>query len=51
MATLTLDSRLLAAYVFYGSIVLLKTFMMSFITAVHRIKNKVSQALKLALWP
>jgi len=40
MATLTLDSRLLAAYVFYGSILLLKTFMMSFITAVHRIKNK-----------
>lgn len=42
MVTLTVDDRLLAAYVFYGSILMLKTSLMSFLTARHRIKNKVS---------
>jgi len=41
MVSLKLDDRLLAAYLFYGSILLLKTWAMSFLTARHRIKNKV----------
>jgi len=41
MVTLTLDDRFLAAYLFYGSILMLKTWAMSFLTARHRIKNKV----------
>ncbi|KAJ7361827.1 Microsomal glutathione S-transferase 1 [Desmophyllum pertusum] len=40
MVTLTLDDRLLAAYLFYGSILMLKTWAMSFFTARHRIQNK-----------
>ena len=39
---MTVDDRLLAAYVFYGSILMLKTSLMSLLTARHRIKNKVS---------
>ena len=41
MVTFSLDDRLLAAYLFYGAILLLKMLLMSFITAFHRIKNKV----------
>lgn len=41
MVTLNLDDRLLAAYIFYGSILMLKMWAMSFLTARHRIKNKV----------
>jgi len=41
MVALNLDDRLLAAYIFYGSILVLKTFLMSFLTARQRIKNKV----------
>ena len=44
MVALNLDDRLLAAYIFYGSILVLKTFLMSFLTARQRIKNKVGQA-------
>lgn len=40
MVTFSLDDRLLAAYLFYGAILLLKMLLMSFITAFHRIKNK-----------
>lgn len=41
MVTLKLDDRLLAAYLFYGSILMLKTWAMSFFTARHRLQNKV----------
>ncbi|KAL9962956.1 hypothetical protein ACROYT_G032114 [Oculina patagonica] len=40
MVTLNLDDRLLSAYIFYGSILMLKTWAMSFLTARHRLKNK-----------
>ncbi|XP_020631106.1 microsomal glutathione S-transferase 1-like [Orbicella faveolata] len=40
MVTLTLDDRLLAAYLFYGSILMLKTWVMSLLTSRHRIMNK-----------
>ena len=45
MVTLTLNDRLLAAYIFYGSILMLKTFLMSILTERQRYKNKVSQIL------
>ena len=44
MVALNLDDRLLATYIFYGSILVLKTFLMSFLTGKQRIKNKVGQA-------
>ncbi|XP_078384049.1 microsomal glutathione S-transferase 1-like [Oculina patagonica] len=44
MVTLTIDDRLLSAYIFYGGILLLKTWAMSFFTARHRIKNKALPA-------
>ena len=41
MVTISVDDRLLAAYLFYGGILLLKMLSMSLITAFYRIKNKV----------
>ena len=41
MVTLKVDSRLLAAYLFYGGILLLKMLLMSLITTFYRLKNKV----------
>ena len=41
MVALNGDDRLLAAYIFYGSILVLKTLLMSPLTARQRIKNKV----------
>ncbi|XP_068707050.1 microsomal glutathione S-transferase 1-like isoform X1 [Montipora foliosa] len=40
MVTLTVDSQLLAAYVFYGTILLLKTSALAVMTGMLRIKNK-----------
>ena len=45
MVKLTVDDHLLAAYLFYGSILMLKTWAMSFFTARHRIKNQVCSEL------
>ena len=41
MVTISVNDRLLAAYLFYGGILLLKMLSMSLITAFYRIKNKV----------
>ena len=41
MVKITLDDRLLAAYLFYGSILMLKTWIMSLLTSRHRLVNKV----------
>ncbi|XP_068737464.1 microsomal glutathione S-transferase 1-like [Montipora capricornis] len=41
MVTLTVDERLFAAYIFYGGILVLKTFFMSFLTGRQRMKNHV----------
>ena len=41
MVTISVDDRLLAAYLFYSGILLLKMLSMSLITAFYRIKNKV----------
>ena len=41
MVTITVDDRLLAAYLFYGGILLLKMLLMSLITTFYRLKNKV----------
>ena len=41
MVKITLDDRLLAAYLFYGSILMLKTWVMSLLTSRHRLVNKV----------
>ena len=41
MVTLKVDNRLLAAYLFYGGILLLKMLLMSLITTFYRLKNKV----------
>lgn len=41
MGTITLDDRLLAAYLFYGSILLMKAWVMSLWTSRHRLVNKV----------
>ncbi len=46
MVTLNLDDRLLSAYIFYGSILMLKTWAMSFLTARHRLKNKVPRVTR-----
>ena len=43
--TLTLNDRLLAVYIFYGSILMLKTFLISILTERQRYKNKHSQRL------
>ncbi|XP_073250932.1 microsomal glutathione S-transferase 1-like [Porites lutea] len=40
MVTISVDDRLLGAYLFYGGILLLKMLSMSLITAFYRIKNK-----------
>ncbi|XP_027041694.1 microsomal glutathione S-transferase 1-like isoform X3 [Pocillopora damicornis] len=40
MITLKMDDRFLAAYLFYGAMVMLKTWVMSFLTSRHRIGNK-----------
>ena len=41
MVTLSIDDHFLSVYLFYGAILLLKTWIMSFLTARHRIANKV----------
>lgn len=41
MVTTSVDDRLLAAYLFYGGILLLKMLLMSLITTFYRLKNKV----------
>ena len=41
MVTISVDDRLLAAYLFYGGILLLKMLLMSLITTFYRLKNKV----------
>ena len=41
MVTISDDDRLLAAYLFYGGILLLKMLLMSLITSFYRLKNKV----------
>ena len=41
MVTISIDDRLLAAYLFYGGILLLKMLLMSLITTFYRLKNKV----------
>lgn len=41
MVTLSVDDHFLSAYLFYGAILMLKTWVMSFVTARHRIANKV----------
>ena len=41
MVTISVDDRLLAAYLFYGGILLLKMLLMSLITSFYRLKNKV----------
>nr|XP_058944721.1 microsomal glutathione S-transferase 1-like [Pocillopora verrucosa] len=40
MVTLSVDDHFLSAYLFYGAILMLKTWVMSFVTARHRIANK-----------
>ena len=40
MVTTSVDDRLLAAYLFYGGILLLKMLLMSLITTFYRLKNK-----------
>ena len=47
MVTLKVDSRLLAAYLFYGGILLLKMLLMSLITTFYRLKNKVCDIIAL----
>lgn len=41
MVTISVDDRLLAAYLFYGGILLLKMLLMSLITTFYRLQNKV----------
>lgn len=41
MVTISVDDRLLAAYLFYGGILPLKMLLMSLITTFYRLKNKV----------
>ena len=47
MITLKMDDRFLAAYLFCGAMVMLKTWVMSFLTSRHRIGNKVRLCMKL----
>ena len=49
MVPLSVDDRFLSAYLFYGSLLMLKTWVMSFLTARHRIQNKVCNQLKCIL--
>ena len=42
MLTLTVDERLFYAFIFYGSILLLKTFFMALLISRQRLKNGVS---------
>ena len=41
MVMLKLDDDLLSAFIFYGCLLGMKTAIMSFLTARHRLKNKV----------
>lgn len=41
MINLKVDDQLFAAYIFYAGILIFKTFMMSFLTARQRMKNRV----------
>ena len=51
MVTTSVDDRLLAAYLFYGGILLLKMLLMSLITTFYRLKNKVCDIIAfLSTW-
>ena len=47
MVTISVDDRLLAAYLFYGGILLLKILLMSLITTFYRLKNKFCDIIAL----